>query len=373
MRIARLTTHVIDVPIRQEVRITSALGTHVRSRYTLVRLESDEGLEGVGEATVAPVWSGETALGAAHLLDEYLAPVIVGRDPRDVEGLLAEMDRVAFANPFAKASVEMAAWDLAGKAARKPVYELLGGLARDLALPIRFSLAARSPEATADAARARVVWGHRTIKVKVGLDPEADVARLRAVRAAVGDEVALTVDANGGWSAEQAIWALSRMADMRLLLAEQPTPRDDPEALAAVRRTIAGSTEVMADESVFTLADARRVLGLQAADVLSLYPGKNGGIQRCREIAALAAGAGVACAIGSNLELEVGTAAMCHLAVATPNVAAERYHGDILGPLYHQTCITSAPLRIERGFAHCPTGPGLGVEVDWNVVDRLGV
>src|SRR5262249_47211875 len=198
-------------------------------------LETDGGHTGAGEATVTPRWSGETAFGTAHLIDEHLGPAILGRDPRDVEGLLAAMDQAAFGNPFAKAAIEMAAWDVWGKAEGKPLYELLGGAARGLALPIRFSLGASSPEATAALARQRVEWGHRTVKVKVGLDPRGDVARVRAVRAAIGPAVALTVDANGGWSIEEAIRALHEMADQNLLLAEQPTCREDVEALATVR------------------------------------------------------------------------------------------------------------------------------------------
>lgn len=371
MKITALSTHVIEVPIRREVMITSSLGTHDTSRYVLVRLETDAGIDGVGEATVTPRWSGETAVGAAYLIDRYLTPVVIGREVEDIEGLLRALEGGAWANPFAKAAVEMAAWDAVGKAHGRPVYELLGGAVRELALPIRFSLAARSPEETAARARERVAAGHRTIKVKVGLDPEADVARVRAVREAIGPDVHLTCDANGGWSADQAIWALRQLADCHLLLAEQPTPREDLEAMAAVRAAV--ETPIMADESVFTLYEAQRALRLKAADIIALYPGKNYGLWRCRQIAELAAAEGVPCAVGSNLELDVATAAMCHLSVAVANVAAERYHGDILGPLYHGERVAVNPVRVEDGFAHCPTGPGLGVEVDWDAVARLAV
>jgi len=95
--------------------------------------------------------------------------------------------------------------------------------------------------------------------------------------------------------------------------------------------------------------------------VISIYPGKNGGILRCRQIAELAAEAGVACAIGSNLELDVATAAMCHLAVSTPNVAAEQFPGDLLGPLYYDDPVVETPIRYSGGTVHCPEGPGLGV------------
>src|SRR5260370_20739542 len=205
MRIARLSCIPVELPVRPEVVITSALGTHAVSRYLLVRVETEVGLCGIGEATVTPVWSGETAVGARHLIEQYLAPALIGRDPTDVAGALDAMDRVAFGNPFTKAAVEMALLDLWGQLAKRPVYDLLGGACRPLALPIRFSLAAGTPEATAALAAQRVWEGFRTIKVKVGTDPAADVARVRAVREAIGADVGLTVDANRGWSAEGPI------------------------------------------------------------------------------------------------------------------------------------------------------------------------
>lgn len=371
MEIISVTPLIVEIPVRREVMITSSLGTHSVSRVALVRMETDAGIGGVGEATVTAVWSGETAEGAYYLIRDHLGPAVVGLDPREPRALLEAMDRVVWANPFAKSALEMAAWDIAGKAAGKPVHELLGGACRGLALPIRFSLAARSPEETATAAIERVAWGHKTMKVKVGIDPKEDVARVRAVRDAIGPDILLTVDANGGWSEAQAVWALGELADCNLLLAEQPTPRDDLVAMAVVRGMTA--TPIMADEGVFTFSDAERALEAEACDILAIYPGKNGGLLRSRQIAELAAAAEVSCAIGSNLETDIATAAMCHLSVATPNVAAERYHGDILGPLYQAERIVRNPLRIEGGFAHCPAGPGLGIDVDWGRVETLSL
>jgi L-Ala-D/L-Glu epimerase len=339
--------------------ITSSLGTHPVSKYLLVEVGTDDGVWGVGEATVSAVWSGETAAGARALIEEFLGPALLGRSAMDIPGALAAMDRAVWGNPFAKAAVEMALWDAWGKAEGRPVYELMGGACRDLAMPIRFSLAAGTPEGTAERAAQRVSEGIGTIKVKVGTELLADVARVRAVREAIGPDVRLTVDANGGWDAETAIRAVREMTALDLALVEQPTPRADLEAMARVRRAV--DVPVMADESVFTLAEAREALKREAVDVISVYPGKNGGIWRSREIAELAAEVGVACAIGSNLELDVGTAAMCHLSAATPNVAAERWPGDLLGPLYYDESVVTEPVQYTAGRVHCPAGLGLGV------------
>jgi L-alanine-DL-glutamate epimerase-like enolase superfamily enzyme len=352
---------MVELRVRAEVVITSSLGTHPVSRYLLVEVGTEEEVWGVGEATVSAVWSGETAAGARALIEEYLGPALMGRDATDIPGALVAMDRVVWGNPFTKAALEMALWDVWGQAEGRPVYELLGGACRSLEMPIRFSLAAGTPEGTAALAARRVSEGFRTIKVKVGTDPAADVSRVRAVREAVGPDVRLTIDANGGWDAETAIGAVREMGPFDLALVEQPTPREDLGAMARVRRAV--DVPVMADESVFTLAEAREALRREAADVLSIYPGKNGGIWRSREIAELAAESGVACAVGSNLELDVATAAMCHLAVAVPNVAAERFPGDLLGPLYYQESVVREPIRYTGGAVHCPLGAGLGVRL----------
>ncbi|MFN3652981.1 MAG: mandelate racemase/muconate lactonizing enzyme family protein [Armatimonadota bacterium] len=371
MKIRSLTAHAVEVPIRRELMITSSLGSHRVSHPVLVRLETEDGVVGIGEATVTPEWSGETAWGARALIDRCFAPVALGRRVDDVPALLAALERAAVLNPFARSAVEAAALDAWGKTLRKPVFELLGGAVRDLRLPIRFSLAAAAPAAAAENARRRVAWGHRTVKVKVGLDPAEDVERVAAVRDAIGPEIELTVDANGGWSVDDAVWALRRMEPYRLLLAEQPVRREDLDGMAEVRRRI--QVPVMADESVFTVWEAREALRREACDLISVYPGKNGGLTVSRHIAELAAERGVACAVGSNLELDPATAAMCHLSVCTPNVAAERYHGDILGPLYHEASVAKDPVRLEGGFVHCPDGPGFGVEVAWTQVERLAL
>ena len=173
----------------------------------------------------------------------------------------------------------------------------------------------------------------------------------------------LVIDANAGWDAATSITAMERMADDNVGLFEQPTTNGDFHALAEVRRAI--SCPVMADDIVFDLPDALECIRHEACDVISLYPGKNGGIRKAWEIAELAAEHDVACSIGSNLELDVASAAMCHLVVACPNMQVETYPGDILGPDYHESSIAIEPLMIEGPVIEITDRPGLGVEVDW--------
>ena len=186
------------------------------------------------------------------------------------------------------------------------------------------------------------------------------------MRAAAGPDVALVIDANGGWDADTAIAAVNSLEDCRLSLVEQPTLDGDYAVLARVRRAI--GPPVMADDICFNLAHARELVRNQACDVISVYPGKNGGIGRARAIAELAAANGLSATIGSNLEWDVASAAMAHLVVACRAIEIEKYPGDLLGPDYHEFSIAREPLAIRGPLLTLTDRPGLGVEVDWDVV-----
>lgn len=369
MKIARIETYPVEIPIKSERRIKSSLGEHVTSRYVLVRVLSDDGLEGAGEATVMPRWSGETVWGAVAMIDRVLAPAVLGCDPTVVPEIDRRMDAAAAHNWFAKAAIEMACWDIAGKAAGKPVYELLGGAVRPVAVRSRYSMGAYPPARAAERAKELVAMGFTTIKVKVGPDPAEDVARVRAVRAAIGPDLALTIDANCGWDAETAVRCVNELADCDLSLVEQPTPDGDYEAIARVRRET--RVPVMADDMCFNLVHAKELIRHQACDAISVYPGKNGGIRKSKQIVDFAAEHGVACSIGSNLELDVATAAMAHLVVACPNMEVEKFPGDMLGADYHEIRVAKEPVSIEGPITTITDRPGLGLTVDWELARRL--
>ncbi|MEX2120278.1 MAG: enolase C-terminal domain-like protein [Pirellulales bacterium] len=370
MLIQAIETYPVRIPLKPKRRMITALGQHIISEYLLVRLLTDDGLEGVGEATVSPRWSGETAWGAQAMIERVFAPALLGRDAADIEGIDRAMEQLAAHNWFARSAIEMACWDIVGKAAGKPVYELLGGACRPLTVRSRFSMGAYDPDRARRRARELIEEGFTTIKVKVGGKPEADIERVRIVRQEIGPEADLVIDANCGWSAETAIACVRELADCRIGLVEQPTPDGDYEALARVRREI--EPAVMADDICFNLVHARELVRNGCCDVISLYPGKNGGIGRSRAIAEFAAAHGVACTIGSNLELDVATAAMAHLVVACPNMQVEKYPGDMLGPDYHEFWIAKAPLSIAGPLTTITDRAGLGIEVDWDVVRAHG-
>lgn len=367
MPITSVRAEPIVGDVHRDLAIVSSLGEHTRGHYVLLRLTDDAGRVGLGEASVTSVWSGETQAGTIALMQEVFAPLLVGADPFDSESISRQLDRACFANSFAKAAVEMALLDLQGQALGVPVYKLLGGRAREAqaarGIRLKFVVGAVEPDLAAQRARRMVDRGWRAIKVKIGRHdhPRIDADRLLAVRQAIGPEIWLSVDANGGYTVEDAVWVAPRLEKLDVALFEQPTRRGDHRAMAEVRRR--SGIPIMADESVFTPEDALEVIRHRAADVLSLYPGKHGGIRQTQAIAKLAEAAGIPCTIGSNLEREVATAAMAHVTVSTANIQCERYPGDLIGPVYYQRSLTQEPLRYEADRLWVPETPGLGVRV----------
>jgi muconate cycloisomerase len=373
MKITRLETVPIRVPIKPELAIRGARGlSHSVSPFLLLRIHTDEGLVGLGEASCTPRWSGEDQTTAAHFIDSYFAPLLIGEPLDDIERLNAKFSSAVAGNYFTKSAVEMALWDLLGKAKGKPVYDLLGGKRRD-SVKTKWSVSGVEPAKAAEIARWAVARGFTAMKVKVGIDPEGDIARVRAVREAVGPEIKLGVDANGGWPTPNvAIETVTRLfEECQIYFAEQPIKPSDHDAFRQVRRNI--PVPLVADESVYTLEDAQMLARAEAADVFSIYIGKAGGIGLARAIAEFAHSAGIKCTIGSNLELGVGSAAMLHLALSSPAIDPDAYPCDIIGPLYYEDDVLSELLPIQGGSASPRFGPGLGVDLDEAKLERYRV
>lgn len=361
MKITDIEAIPVNVPLKPGMTTKTSHGVHATSPYVIVRVRTDDGLTGLGEATVAPRWSGETSHGAVATIHGLMAPILTGEDPRRISHLRRQMDSVIRLNPFTKAAIEMALWDIAGKAAGLPVYQLLGGRFRD-EMPIRMVVGSLNIAQAVELARQFLADGVKCLKVKVGLDPEQDVARVRAIRELAGPDIPISVDANCGWTVSHARQTLNRLQEFNILFAEQPLPTGDRSELAALRRST--DIPIMADESAFTSNDVWHLTAHRAVDIISVYPGKNGGIQGTVEAVHCAKAAGIPCAMGSNLELGIGTAAMLHLGAALPTIASEQFPGDFIGPLYHEADLLKTPLTLGPASARVPEGAGLGVELD---------
>src|SRR4051794_37147940 len=185
MKITRIEAIPVCVPLKPRMTAKTAHGEHATSPYVLVKVHTDQGLIGLGEATISGLWSGETQAGTVAAVRDYIAPQLVGKDARDITAARRAMDFVIKGNPFTKAAVEMALWDIAGKAAGLPVYQLLGGKVRDK-VRIKLVVWARDVHGSREMAEEHLARGVTCLKVKTGLDPESDIARVRAVREVAG-------------------------------------------------------------------------------------------------------------------------------------------------------------------------------------------
>jgi muconate cycloisomerase len=371
VRIRQIETIPVRVPICPEFQIRGSLGYHTESPFVVLKIHTDEGLTGLGEVSCTPVWSGEDDVTATHIIRDFLEPALVGEDPRDIERLTTKMRRAVAGHPFTKSGIEIGLWDILGKACGMPVYRLFGGAIRER-VPIKMSVSGVEPDRAAELARWAMSKGLKALKVKVGIEPQADVARVAAVRAAIGTNIRLGADANGGWSPRVAIETIRRMAaESNIYFAEQPVAPLDIQWLVDVRRNI--PVPLMADESCYTLQDAMALARTGAADILSIYVGKGGGLGPARKMAAVAEAAGLTCTVGSNLELGIASAAMAHLAMSSPGVGAEEFPCDILGPMAYHHTLLAEPFDMHDGTVRASDRPGLGVELDEQALIRYRV
>ncbi len=366
MKITRVTSEILKIPIRHEGSL--GVGKLAEIENVLVRIDSDAGITGIGECSPWPVFA-ENCWSIKAALDHYLAPCVLGENPFDIERLLVAMDRTLADTPFAKAGIDMALYDLVGKAVNQPVYNLLGGLAQDR-ITVSYSIANQDVDKDLREIEWLMGQGLRVFKIKTGVLPAAvDRERVRAIRKLIGPDVDMRLDYNQGIEVEHAIRTCRDLEEFRPTFIEQPTPRWDVDNLAKIAHAI--DTPIMADEAVFSPADATRVVRLQAADMISIKLMKPGGICRSKKIATIAEAAGLPCYAGAMWESGVGIAASLHFMAATPNV---KYGSDFYIPYFlMQHDIVKNPPRLADGHAHVPHGPGLGVELDEDVVRRFRV
>ncbi|HYR39243.1 MAG TPA: enolase C-terminal domain-like protein, partial [Methylomirabilota bacterium] len=273
--------------------------------------------------------------------------------------LARELARRVQGNPFARAAVEMALWDLNGKALGVPVHRLLGGRVRDR-VPLSWSLAVADHDAEVEEARAKVARGHRIFKIKTAALPLAeDVARVKRLREALGPDVSLRVDANQGWDRSTALKAIRALEPWNLDFVEQPVPRWDLEGMAEIAKRV--SVPIMADESCFSPHDALAIARLGGVSILGLKVTKSAGISNTLAIARIAEAAGMTCYVGCMIETSLGTAAYLQVALAAAPVT---WGCELFGPLLLKGDVVRDPVRYADGCILGLDRPGLGVEVD---------
>jgi L-alanine-DL-glutamate epimerase-like enolase superfamily enzyme len=354
MRITCIKALPFTIQRLKELKV--AYATRKVYQGILLRLETDAGLTGLGEAAPNLEVCGETPESAAGAL-AAMAPLVHGRNPLERERILSALEPWRHAHASALAAYDIALWDLAGKAAGQPIRALAGGFRERIANAMTIGIMGLE-ETLQEARSIRASGRFQEIKLKLGLDPELDVARVRAVRAELGPDFPLHVDANQGYSRETALEVLSRLADQGIAFVEQPVSAADLDGLKWVHER--SPVPVMADEAVRSPEDALRLVRAQACAMLNVKLQKVGGISRALDVLAIARSAGLPCLVGCMTETLVGTTAGAHVALASPAVAHVDLDGHVdlaLSPVTGGIYLTGAQLSV-------PASPGLGVELD---------
>jgi muconate cycloisomerase len=383
MKIRRIETIPIRLPPRrahQWASLTTPIGV-----YVIIRLETDDGLIGLGEAPVLKDWGGdhmkyygETPKTTVHIINDILAPVLTGEDPGQFEKLHMVMDRAVKGYPYCKAAIDMALYDVAGKALKVPAYRLLGGRYRER-VPIAHSIGLMEIDKAVEEALQVKEEGVTTIKLKGGIEAERDVDLVKEIRNAIGPEVSIAVDANQGYrTAKVAIRTIRKMEDYSIRYMEQPVEGID--ALAEVKRNV--DTPIMADESAWTPQDVLEIIQKGAADIISIYTTKPGGLLKAKKVAAVAEAAGLECNVNGSVETGVGNAANVHLAASTAAVTLAcvipvstpkgKGKKGIAG-IYYQDDLIREPFEFAGGEVIVSSKPGLGVELDEDKLERYRV
>ena len=374
MKITRIETIPIRLPTRrvhQWANLTTPIGV-----YVIIKLHTDDGLVGLGEAPVLKDWGGdygkyfgETPQTTTHVINDILAPALKGHDPRRFGTIHALMDKAVKGYPYCKAAIDAAMYDVVGKALNVPVYQLLGGCFRER-VSIAHSLGLMEIDKAVNEASQAKAEGVKTIKLKGGMEPRRDIELVKQIRKAIGADMNICVDANQGYpTPKAAIRVIEAMEEFNLLYMEQPVEGID--RLAEVARRV--DTPIMADESAWTPQDVIEIIQKKAADIISIYTTKPGGLFKAKKVAAVAEAAGLRCNVNGSVETGVGNAANLHLAASTGVVTLDcvvpvstpkgKGKKGIAG-IYYQDDIIQEPFEYADGDIIVASKPGLGIDLD---------
>lgn len=351
--IESLEYYRLQIPMSRVFR--TSLGETTQYSGFIVKLTTDDGLEGWGEAMPSRRITGETAGSTTGTLD-LLRPLLKGRDESSIELLWEVMEGTVRGNYGAKSAVDIALWDIMGKRTGQPIYRLLGGY-RDR-MNTSFTVDLGSMEEAEEQISEYLGMGVSTLKIKLGKGLRDDYDRVKKARQMAGDGRMIYVDFNQSYTPKKALELSESVHKFEIEFLEQPVRAGDLDGLKFVRDR--SNIPVMADESVHGPEDAVRIIRMEAADMLNMKLVKAGGITRGKRLIEMAESAGLPTMIGCTVETRIGITAGVHLALALKNV----HYTDLDGYQSLSREITTDGVVLENGEHHVSGKPGLGLEVD---------
>ena len=354
MKITDIRFGMLKVPLKTPFK--TALRTVEAVEDIVVMVNTDSGHVGYGEAPATAVITGDTHGSIVDAIRHYISPRLVGQDIANLNHLTHLVQGAMEKNSSAKAAVEIALYDLWGQLYGAPLYRLLGGgdpvITTDITISVDYI-----DKMVADSLSA-VERGFESLKIKVGKDIGVDIERVKAIYAAVEGRALLRLDANQGWTAKQAVYALQELEDsgVRLELVEQPVKAQDLDGMKYVTERV--HTPVMADESVFGPTEVIELIRMRAADIINIKLMKTGGLSNAIRIADIAAMYQVECMIGCMLESSISVAAAVHVAVAKANAITKI---DLDGPSLCAFNPVDGGVIFNESEISVTDAPGLGI------------
>jgi L-alanine-DL-glutamate epimerase-like enolase superfamily enzyme len=364
MKITKIEIIPVNIPFTRTLK--TAIGDWSLAEFVIIRMHTDAGIVGLGEV---PPWMAvsRTSQGAIiEILKDYIVPVILGLDPFQIEKAWDLMDLYAPGNPMAATPIDMAMYDIMGKALKTPVYNLLGGKFREK-VPTAAIIGFGETEAMIRECREWLDLGAMAVRIKVGLGLEKDLKNTEAIRKAIGSRVTLRVDCNQAFTRNEAIRVIQALEPFGLELAEQPVAWHDLTGMGMVARNV--RTPIMPHETLLDRFDALHLIEYGGAGVFGLKLDRPGGFVNVKKVNALAELNNLPCFMCSSIELGISTSAAAHLAVSQKNI---RLACEFSGPQTITDDIVKNPIPIVDGFAQPWDSPGLGVELDDKKLEKYG-
>jgi L-alanine-DL-glutamate epimerase-like enolase superfamily enzyme len=341
---------------------TIATGTMNHAQNVFIRAHTDAGFYGVGECSAFPMIVGETQDTCLIMAREF-AWLWKGQDALDIPARLQQLHNFTAGNTTIKSAFDMALYDIAAKYAGLPLYKFLGGEKRVIESDITIGIS--SPELMAQRAIAFKQSGANILKVKLGKEPREDVERIRQIRGAIGGDLKIRVDANQGWSFEDAVYALQELGKYDIEFCEQPMRTWYDDRLPELMKL--SPVKIMADESVYNHHDARKQIDSGSCHYINIKMAKSGGIYEAKQIHDVAAGKGIACMMGGMLESRIALSAKLHFVYASPNIRFYDMDTCMLGHL-QDPCVGG--VTYDGYKLNINDQPGIGADADDKFLEK---
>jgi len=354
LTISQIELYRLSIPLKEP--FTTSLGTEYSAENVLVRIFTEEGPVGWGECSPYMPINGESQ-DTCFAVGQYFAKAFIGKNPLETGELVELMDRIIYGNTSIKSAFDIALYDIAAQHAGRPLWQFLGG-EKNKTIITDYTVSIGEPEIMAADALKIKEQGYPAIKVKLGKDGRKDVERIRAIRAAVGDEIPIRIDANQGWKVNEAIETLNALEEFNIQHCEEPIARWKYMKLRKVKKN--SPIPIMADESCGDDHDAERLIKLDACDYFNIKLGKSGGIYKALRIVELAEKARIRLQVGAMLESRIGMTAFAHFALCSPMI--EHYDFDT-ALMFREDPVTGGIQYLPGGVVEVPEAPGLGATV----------